>query len=188
MIKSHNELLRCSLLIVSCQMTNRKELKNSKLRKVFFFSPPPLYPWDVSYTFVSTLSCTSSLGKTLETIWSCFRRMCHQMTIGYLNTARLSKFLSQKLWERRDRIAFQPGHLRCHNRDDFKLNWFQSLVNWDYYNKIILGGLKLSSLKLKSVHWCYSLFSFRCMKSSSMMIKFVIYSPVCHYGYSTSQM
>lgn len=133
MIKSHNELLRCSLLIVSCQMTNRKELKNSKLRKV----SPPLYPWDVSYTFVSTLSCTSNLGKTLETVWSCFRRMCHQMTIGYLNTARLSKFLSQKLWERRDRIAFQPGHLRCHNLDDFKLNGFQSLVNWTIIIKLL---------------------------------------------------
>lgn len=133
MIKSHNELLRCSLLIVSCQMTNRKELKNSKLRKV----SPPLYPWDVSYTFVSTLSCMSNLGKTLETVWSCFRRMCHQMTIGYLNTARLSKFLSQKLWERRDRIAFQPGHLRCHNLDDFKLNGFQSLVNWTIIIKLL---------------------------------------------------
>lgn len=136
MIKSHNELLRCSLLIVSCQMNNRKELKNSKLRTVFF-SPPPLYPWDVSYTFVSTLSCMSNLGKTLETVWSCFRRMCHEMTIGYLNTARLSKFLSQKLWERRDRIAFQPGHLRCHNLDDFKLNGFQSLVNWTIIIKLL---------------------------------------------------
>lgn len=115
MVKSHNKLLRCSLLIVVCQMTKKEGLKNIKLRKVFFPQIPcplPLktFPIHLYLLWVSNI-------QIVRRLWAKPLRQFDHALEGcvILMKTKRQKVISiprgcqrsylRKLWGRRDRIA-----------------------------------------------------------------------------------